>query len=95
MIEPQTPWIGKAGDPNPVTGSVTALRQEPNSRAKVEYVLYLATTEGPRRLSLWGENLARACAKWGNDETKWPGKNCQVLTEEKLGEKKKRVLLPL
>ena len=95
MIEPQTSWIGKAGDPNPITGTVTALKQEANSKGKLEYVLYLATTEGNRRLSLWGENLGRACEKWGKDELKWTGKNCQILTEEKIGEKKKRVLLPI
>lgn len=95
MIEPQTNWIGKAGDPNPVTGTVTELRQEPNSKGKAEYVLYLATTDGMRKLSLWGDNLTRACEKWGKDETKWKGRNCQILTEEKVGEKKKRVLLPI
>ena len=95
MIEPQTSWIGREGDPNPITGSVTGIRQEQNVKGKTEYVLYLATTDGPRRLSLWGDNLARACQKWGNDDTKWPGKNCQVLTEEKIGEKRKKILLPL
>ena len=95
MIEPQVSWIGREGDPNPITGTVTAIRQEQSNKGKSEYVLYLATTEGSRRLSLWGDNLARACAKWGNDETKWIGKNAQVLTEEKVGEKRKKVLLPI
>ena len=94
MIEPQVSWIGKTGDPNPITGSVTDIRTE-TSKGKPEWVLYLATTEGNRKLSLWGENLGRACEKWGNDEAKWKGKNCQILTEEKIGEKKKRILLPI
>lgn len=95
MIEPQTRWIGATGDPNPITGTVTTAKQEPNNKGKLEWVLYLATTEGNRRLSLWGDNLTRACEKWGSDETKWGGKGCQVLSEEKIGEKKKKILLPI
>lgn len=95
MIEPQTRWIGATGDPNPITGAVTAVKLEPNAKGKNEWVMYLATTEGPRRLSLWGDNLLRGCEKWGKDETKWIGKNCQILSEEKIGEKKKKILLPL
>lgn len=90
-MELDIPWIGKRGDANPVRAKVVRCYAQGKGH---ELELQLESNE-LRRMSLWGDNKNRCIAAWGSDETKWPGRMCSIFSEEKVGEKRMRVLTPL
>lgn len=88
-MERDVSWIGKTGDPNPISGTVASVREEPNGKGRMRWRLTIKTDVGLRAMDLFGDNQNLLIDKFGADEAKWIGQRVQILTEERIGGKGK------
>ena len=99
QVSRQVNWIGadhfRAA--NPVTAAIASVTQADN-RGKPDLQLVMAI-DGQLdmlvRMSLFGENLNRLIAKFGNETDAWTGKRVQILREADVTGKEKKKIFPV
>ena len=87
------PFVGQQEDANPLSGVVVEVTPI-DGKYSTHPRLVLEIAPGERRaMDVFDrKEVSKLIRAWGADDKKWLGRRVSVLTEEKLGEKAKRIL---